>query len=53
MDRYIWSLYKGKLIYQKRHNGPFYDAHTHQKLNPQPTPEEHMRNFYADKKEES
>ena len=46
MDRYIWSLYKGELIYQKRKNGLFYNGRTHKKLDPQPSLEEHMRNFY-------
>lgn len=41
MDKYIWSLYKGKLVYQKRKNGLFYDSGTHERLNPQPTKEEY------------
>ena len=36
MDKHIWSLYKGKLVYQKRKNGLFYDGKTHERLNPQP-----------------
>ena len=43
MDKYIWYLYdmntgcfgSGKLIYQKRKNGLFYDGETHKPLIPQ------------------
>lgn len=40
MDKYIWSLYLGKLVYQKRKNGLFYDSKTHERLNPQPSKED-------------
>lgn len=44
MDKYIWYLYdintgcfgSGKLVYQKRKNGLFYDGKTHKPLIPQP-----------------
>ena len=44
MDKYIWYLYdmntgrfgSGKLVYQKRKNGLFYDSETHKPLIPQP-----------------
>ena len=44
MDKYIWYLYdmnagcfgSGKLVYQKRKNGLFYDGKTHKPLFPQP-----------------
>ena len=40
MDKYIWSLYRCKLVYQKRKNGLFYDGTTHERLDPQPTKED-------------
>lgn len=44
MDSYIWCLYnreterfgEGKLVYQKRKNGLFYDSEIEQPLKPQP-----------------
>ena len=44
MDKYIWYLYdintgcfgSGKLVYQKRKNGLFYDGKTHKPLILQP-----------------
>ena len=36
MNNYIYALYMGKLVFQKRKNGLFYDGNTGVKLNPQP-----------------
>lgn len=36
MKNYIWSIYNGRLVYQKRKNGVMYDVKTDKKLDPQP-----------------
>ena len=36
MDKYIWGLYNGNLVFQKRKNGLLYDAKTMKPLSPQP-----------------